>query len=76
MRAYVDHVLALLPFEPDAHATLGGPPCTYVGHPLIERLPWIRALDPAPLAARLGLDPDAPRAGRAARQPQLRGRRG
>jgi lipid-A-disaccharide synthase len=38
MRAYVDHVLALLPFEPQAHEQLGGPPCTYVGHPLIERL--------------------------------------
>lgn len=37
MRAYIDHVLALLPFEPVAHQTLGGPPCTYVGHPLIER---------------------------------------
>ena len=35
MRAYVDHVLALKPFEPDAHRRLGGPPCTYVGHPLI-----------------------------------------
>ena len=38
MRAYVDLVLALLPFEPDAHARLGGPPCVYVGHPLVERL--------------------------------------
>jgi lipid-A-disaccharide synthase len=38
MRAYIDHVLALLPFEPDAHQRLGGPSCTYVGHPLIERL--------------------------------------
>jgi lipid-A-disaccharide synthase len=37
MRAYVDHVLALLPFEPAAHRRLGGPPCTYVGHPLLER---------------------------------------
>jgi lipid-A-disaccharide synthase len=36
MRAYVDHVLALLPFEPDVHARLGGPPCSYVGHPLVE----------------------------------------
>jgi len=36
MRRYVDHVLALLPFEPDVHQRLGGPPCTYVGHPLIE----------------------------------------
>jgi lipid-A-disaccharide synthase len=45
MRAYVDHLLALLPFEPDAHRRLGGPPTTYVGHPLIERLDEIR---PAP----------------------------
>ena len=37
MRAYVDHVLAVLPFEPDAHHRLGGPDCTYVGHPLIEK---------------------------------------
>lgn len=42
MRAYVDHVLALLPFEPEAHRRLGGPPTTYVGHPLIERLGEIR----------------------------------
>ena len=58
MRGYVDHVLALLPFEPEAHRQLRGPPCTYVGHPLIERLPWIAALDTAPLAQRLGLAPD------------------
>lgn len=45
MRAYVDHLLALLPFEPDAHRRLGGPPTTYVGHPLIERLSELR---PAP----------------------------
>ncbi len=38
MRAYVDHVLAILPFEPDAMARLGGPPCDYVGHPLIEHI--------------------------------------
>jgi lipid-A-disaccharide synthase len=37
MRAYVDHVLCLLPFEPAALARLDGPPGTYVGHPLIER---------------------------------------
>jgi lipid-A-disaccharide synthase len=58
MRQYVDHVLALLPFEPDAHRQLRGPPCTYVGHPLIERLPWIDALDTAPLAEYLGLPSD------------------
>jgi lipid-A-disaccharide synthase len=42
MRRYVDHVLALLPFEPAAHQRLGGPPCTYVGHPLIEQLAMLR----------------------------------
>ncbi|GLK80914.1 lipid-A-disaccharide synthase [Methylopila turkensis] len=42
MRPYVDHVLALLPFEPEAHRRLGGPACTYVGHPLIERLGELR----------------------------------
>ena len=45
MTRYVDHVLALLPFEPEAHRRLGGPPCTYVGHPLVERLD---ELQPAP----------------------------
>lgn len=42
MKRYVDHVLALLPFEPAAHRELGGPPCTYVGHPMIERLATLR----------------------------------
>ncbi|HEY0234304.1 MAG TPA: lipid-A-disaccharide synthase [Afipia sp.] len=42
MTRYVDHVLALLPFEPAAHLELGGPPCTYVGHPMIERLVTLR----------------------------------
>jgi lipid-A-disaccharide synthase len=49
MRTYVDHVLALLPFEPAAHARLGGPPCTYVGHPLVESA---TALRPNPDEAR------------------------
>jgi lipid-A-disaccharide synthase len=42
MRGYIDHVLALLPFEPDAHHRLGGPPCTYVGHPLTEQIGLLR----------------------------------
>lgn len=42
MRGYIQHVLALKPFEPAAHERLGGPPCTYVGHPLIERLDALR----------------------------------
>lgn len=55
MRSYVDHVLALLPFEPEALARLGGPPATYVGHPLTEQLD---ALRPSPLeAARRLADP-------------------
>jgi len=42
MRAYVDAILAILPFEPAVHARLGGPPCTYVGHPLTERIAELR----------------------------------
>jgi lipid-A-disaccharide synthase len=42
MRPYVDHLLALLPFEPSAHEELGGPACTYVGHPLIEQFAQLR----------------------------------
>jgi lipid-A-disaccharide synthase len=42
MRRYVDHLLALLPFEPEVHRRLGGPPCTYVGHPLLERIGELR----------------------------------
>ncbi len=42
MLKYVDHVLALLPFEPEAYHRLRGPPCTYVGHPLTEQLASLR----------------------------------
>ena len=42
MRRYVDHVLALLPFEPEAYRKLRGPPCSYVGHPLIEQIDRLR----------------------------------
>jgi lipid-A-disaccharide synthase len=60
MRPYIDHVLGLWPFEPAVHERLGGPPCSFVGHPLIERHPWLQALDPAPLTTRLGLLPGRP----------------
>ncbi len=55
MRGYIDEVLALLPFEPAAHERLGGPHCTYVGHPLIERLDEIASADTGGLARRLGI---------------------
>lgn len=42
MRRYVDHVLALLPFEPAAMKRLGGPPTTFVGHPLSEQVADLR----------------------------------
>jgi lipid-A-disaccharide synthase len=42
-------VLAILPFEPAAHRRLGGPPCSYVGHPLVERIADLR---PSPDEAR------------------------
>jgi len=55
MRGYIDHVLAILPFEPDVHRRLGGPPCTYVGHPLVERIADLRPS--AEEAARRLADP-------------------
>jgi len=42
MVRYVDHVLALLPFEPEAYSRLRGPPCSYVGHTLTEQLASLR----------------------------------
>jgi lipid-A-disaccharide synthase len=42
MLAYIDRVLAILPFEPAAYVRLKGPLCSYVGHPLIERLAELR----------------------------------
>lgn len=42
MRPYVDHILAIKPFEPEALRRLGGPECTYIGHPLVERIGDLR----------------------------------
>ena len=42
MRRAIDHVLALLPFEPEIHSRLGGPQCSYVGHPIIEQAAMLR----------------------------------
>ncbi len=38
MNAFIDHVLAILPFEPQLMKDLGGPPTTFVGHPLSAEL--------------------------------------
>jgi lipid-A-disaccharide synthase len=56
MRGYIDHVLAVLPFEPQAHQRLGGPPCTYVGHPLLAQLAQLRP-NPAEAARRVADPP-------------------
>jgi len=58
MRRYVDHILAILPFEPEAHRRLGGPLCSYVGHPLVEKFDWMHRLDPEVLRRRLGIAKD------------------
>ena len=42
MLGYVDHVLALLPFEPEEYRRLRGPPCSYVGHPLTGQVGVLR----------------------------------
>ncbi|MCS0503399.1 lipid-A-disaccharide synthase [Ancylobacter mangrovi] len=42
MAPHVDRVLALLPFEPQVMHDLGGPPTTYVGHPLLGELERLR----------------------------------
>jgi lipid-A-disaccharide synthase len=55
MRAYIDQVLAILPFEPAMYVKLGGPPCLYVGHPLTERIAELRPN--AEEAARRRADP-------------------
>lgn len=42
MKAYVDHVLGVLPFEPEAYVKLLGPKCTYVGHPLVDKITRVK----------------------------------
>ncbi len=47
MRAFVDLILAIFPFEPQVHERLGGPRCVYIGHPLIERRAALQGDDEA-----------------------------
>lgn len=42
MTSYLDQVMALFPFEPEAMKNLGGPPTTYVGHPLLDQIATLR----------------------------------
>lgn len=42
MRGYVDQVLALLPFEPEAMRRLNGPRTDFIGHPLGEIIDELR----------------------------------
>ncbi len=37
MKPYINEVLAVLPFEPRVFEELGGPVCTFVGHPAVDR---------------------------------------
>lgn len=57
MTAYVDHVLCLLPFEPEALERLGGPAATYVGHKLV-REPALEAAWQTQMER--GIDPRSP----------------
>jgi lipid-A-disaccharide synthase len=59
MRAYVDHVLSIFPFEAEIVERLGGPPLTYVGHRLIDD-PGLGAARHAQLARRKRKTNDQP----------------
>ncbi len=59
MRAYIDHVLTVLPFEVDVMQRLNGPQSTYVGHRLSSYAPIIDTR-----AAQLALEPQRSEAGK------------
>ncbi|MCC6007996.1 MAG: lipid-A-disaccharide synthase, partial [Rhodobacteraceae bacterium] len=56
MAAHVDHVLALLPFEPP-YMTAAGMGCDFVGHPVVAE-PVADASSCSALWAELGIGPD------------------
>lgn len=45
IKPYIDHILGVLPFEPEVMKNLGGPATTYVGHPLASEMPPIKSSD-------------------------------
>ena len=53
----VDHMLVIFPFEAEVYEQ-AGIPVTYVGNPLVERIPAVPGK--AEARAALGLDPEAP----------------
>lgn len=57
MQRRVDHVVVILPFEPDLYRR-AGVRCTYVGHPLLDAV--APEYDRAALRRRFGLDEAAP----------------
>lgn len=58
MAAYIDHVLALLPFEPPWFTRVGMT-CDFVGHPAVSA-PRATAAEGAALRDALAIPPDAP----------------
>lgn len=58
MAGFIDHVLALLPFEPPL-MTRAGMGCDFVGHPVVAQ-PVASKQDAADLRLTLGIAPDAP----------------
>ena len=58
MRSHVDHVLAILPFEPAVMQRLGGPPTHYVGHRLTRDADLARVWEQQ---AQRKTDPEWPR---------------
>ncbi|MBC7281302.1 lipid-A-disaccharide synthase [Hoeflea sp.] len=59
MRAWVDHILSVFPFEAEIVERLGGPPLTYVGHRLMDD-PGLIAAHAAQKARRGAGDPGEP----------------
>ncbi|MCY6380934.1 lipid-A-disaccharide synthase [Hoeflea prorocentri] len=60
MRAYVDHVLSIFPFEAEVVERLGGPPLTYVGHRLATDASLLAAASHQRSRRALTVSPEEP----------------